>query len=72
MHYDTQQEVRMRKNPERIPGAVPDDVVRVIPSDVQLERAHQNRKLAEIRYDLAVRKGQAWSVSEKPPVKRTG
>jgi hypothetical protein len=44
--------------PRREPG-------RVVPSDVALERAQQNQKLAELRYDLAVRKGAAWSNDKK-------
>lgn len=62
MRYPTQQEVGVRRNPDRFPPTPSGESARVIPTDVQLERASQNQKLAEIRYDLAVRKGLAWTV----------
>jgi 20S proteasome alpha/beta subunit len=60
--YGLVEEITMKKTADRVPTSPARDMVRVIPSDVQLERAEQNRLLAEVRYDLAVRKGSAWRI----------
>jgi hypothetical protein len=60
--YGLEMETAMRTNLERIPSLPPRGKTRVVPSDVALERARQNQELAEIRYELAVRKGMAWNV----------
>jgi hypothetical protein len=52
----------LKKALDRNPAAPQPEMVRVIPSNVQLERAEQNLRLAELRYDLVVRKGSAWKI----------
>ncbi len=51
--------------PEQDPDLNSDEFRVAVPVDVQVHLAEIRRELAEVRYELSVRRGSAWDVSPK-------